>query len=260
MNVVHTLNVVHLKVVPDDRRERAREAKRRRILGAAGAVIDRQGLSGVTMQAVADELDCAVGTLYTAFASKAALLVALQAEAVELLEGSYRTARQGWEQVLDEEDLDDDLIALVELLAYGAFVAAAAVVYRDEVTLVRHLLGEAAPSAAALDRESAREVLPVVHRLLDPPVARLRSAVAAGVVSPADAEPRALGWVAGLLGVLRLERLAPLERHLFRAGLLARRLTEDLVVGWGAERDAVEVAAGVVERLAAHGPMAPPPG
>jgi AcrR family transcriptional regulator len=46
--------MVHLKVVPDDRRERTREAKRQRILAATGAVIDRDGLAGVTMQAVAD--------------------------------------------------------------------------------------------------------------------------------------------------------------------------------------------------------------
>src|SRR5690606_32660671 len=104
VNVVHTLNVVHLRVVPDDRRERTRQAKRARILAAAGGVIDRDGLDGLTMQAVAAELDCAVGTLYTAFASKADLINALQGEAVGVFEGSLQSARAQWEPELDQLD------------------------------------------------------------------------------------------------------------------------------------------------------------
>ena len=227
------MNMVHLTVVPDDRRQRARDAKRQRILLATGAVIDREGLAGVTMQAVADELDCAVGTLYTAFASKAALLSALQAEAVATLEASYRQARIGWEEHLDGEDLEDDLVVLVELLAYGGFLAAAGVVFPDEIALVRALLGEAGPTAAPLERASGRELLPVVHRFLDPPSSRLAEAVEAGVLEADESDVRALRWVTGSLGVLRLERLAPMDRHLFRAAALARSLTEDLLVGWG---------------------------
>jgi AcrR family transcriptional regulator len=251
--------MVHLKVVPDDRRERTREAKRQRILAATGAVIDRDGLAGVTMQAVADELDCAVGTLYTAFDSKAALLSALQAEAVDTLERSYRTARSGWDDHLAEEDLEDDLVVLIGLLAYGGHLAAAAVVFPDEVALVRGLLGEAPPNAAPVERREGSDLLPVLHRLLDPASARLDAAAAAGVLEDDDTTARALRWVAGLLGVLRLERLAPIDRHLVRAGALARALSEDLLVGWGAPRENVEVASTWVERLAARGPLAPPP-
>ena len=40
---------------------------------------------------------------------------------------------------------------------------------------------------------------------------------------------------------------------------VARALTADLLVGWGADRADVEVAASQVERLTALGPMAPPP-
>ncbi len=211
------------------------------------------------MQAVADELDCAVGTLYTAFESKAALLSALQAEAVATLEASYRSARIGWEEHLDAGDLEEDLIVLVELLAYGGFLAAAGVVFPDEIALVRALLGEAAPTASPIDRSSGRELLPVVHRLLDPPASRIDEAVAYGVLTADETEVRALRWVTGSLGVLRLERLAPIDRHLFRAPALARSLTEDILVGWGAVRENVEVASTWVERLGARGPLAPPP-
>lgn len=251
--------MVHLKVVPDDRRERTREAKRLRILGAAGEVIDRDGLAGVTMQAVADQLDCAVGTLYTAFESKDDLMAALQAEAVATLESSYRTARAGWDDHLATEEIEAGVAVLVDLLAYSGFVAAAGVVFHDEMALVRALLGEAPPTAVPLDRSDSRQQLPVLHRLLDPPIARLDAAADAEALARGESAPRALMWVASLFGVLRLERLAPLDRHLFRAQALARGLSEDLLVGWGASRQDVEVASTWVEQLAARSPLAPPP-
>jgi AcrR family transcriptional regulator len=242
-------------VVPDDRRERTRQAKRARILTAAGGVIDQYGLDGLTMAAVAAELDCAVGTLYTAFASKAELLAALQAEAVGTLDASLRVAHGVWDDELAE--LEPELASLVELVAYGGFVAAASIVFPDETRLVRALLGDAAPPKGS---DEARALLPVVLRLLDPPVGRLADAVGLGVLRPGDPVSRALGWLASLHGVLRLDALGPLDRHLFRSGPLTRSLTADLLCGWGAERDDVDVAASHLDRLAALGPLAPPPG
>ncbi len=47
------------------------------------------------------------GTIYTYFPSKAALLAALQEEAVRTLLGSYRTARETWDAALEDEELDE---------------------------------------------------------------------------------------------------------------------------------------------------------
>jgi AcrR family transcriptional regulator len=253
------LNVVQLSVVSNDRRQRTRDAKRLRYLGAASRIIDRDGLAGVTMQAVADELDCAIGTIYTYFPSKAALVAALQQEAVDTLRASYLTARQGWDAFLDRDDtepVDDDVAHLVQLLAFGAFLVAASVVFADEFHLQRLLLSEPVGRDEA---EETRQALPVLERLFDPPRALLAEAVAARVLDAGDATERVVRWLAALNGVLLLDNLAPLDRHLFRSQHLARALTADLLVGWGASRPDVEVAASHVERLAAVGPMAPPP-
>jgi TetR/AcrR family tetracycline transcriptional repressor len=250
------LNVVRLSVVPDDRRQRARDARRQRYLDAASRITDRDGLSGVTMQALADELDCAIGTVYTYFPSKSALLTALAQQAVETLQASHRTARHGWDAALDEAKLEPALVGLVQLEAWAAFLAAAAVVYADELALARAVLGDDA--GGAVDAE--RPALSVVRVLLEVPAGLLDEAVAAGSLSAGDTLERALRWTAALNGVLRLDALAPLDRHLFRAGHLARALTQDLLVGWGAARPDVEVASAQVERLTALGPMAPPPG
>ena len=254
--MVHTLNVVRLSVVSTDRRERSREQKRLRYLAAAGRVIDRDGLAGVTMQALADELDCAIGTIYTYFPSKAALLAALAQQAVEALQGSYVTARHTWDAYLESERIDAELVPLVRLLAYAAYFSAASVVLADEFALQQALLSDPVASDPT-DRSGPS--LGVVRSLLDQPRELIDDAVEAGVLDPADALERALRWLAALNGVLRVEVLAPLDRHLFRGTHLARSLTEDLLVGWGASREDVEVATSQVERLAALGPMAPPP-
>jgi AcrR family transcriptional regulator len=256
LNGIHTLNVVQLKVVPDDRRERARDEKRRRFLDGASRVIDEHGLSGLTMQAVADQLDCAVGTIYTYFPSKAALLAALQGEAVATLLASYRTARETWEPALEEADLDDSLALLVHLQAFGAFFCAASVVFGDEFELQRLLLTERPPGVSP---EELRQTMPVVVRLVEIPRGLLDEAVAAETLEAGDNLERVIRWVAAMDGVLLLDELSGVDRHLFRAQHHGRALTADLLVGWGADRADVEVAASHVDRLAALGPLAPPP-
>lgn len=243
-------------MVPTDRRERSRDLRRQRYLGAASRIIDRDGLSGVTMQAIADELDCAVGTIYTYFPSKAALLAALAQQAVETLDASYQQARHTWDAYLETEDVDADLLHLVRLEAYAGYFTAASVVLADEFALQRALLSDQVPADPS---DRSRPSLAVVRALLDQPRQLLVDAADAGVLGAADPLERALRWLAALNGVLQVDGLAPLDRHLFRGAYLARSLTEDLLVGWGASRPDVEVAASQVERLAALGPMAPPP-
>ena len=211
------------------------------------------GLDGLTMQAVATELDCAVGTLYTAFASKSELVAALQSEAVATLAASLGVLHATWEPELDA--LEPELALLVRLVGYAGFVGAAAIVYPDETHLVRALLGDTTPPRGS---DQARALLPVVMRLLDPPVRLLADGVGHAVLAPADPVTRALGWLTALHGVLRVDALASLDRHLFRSSPLTRALTTDLLCGWGAAREDVEVATSQVDRLAALGPLAPP--
>lgn len=250
------MNVVHLRAVADDRRERARDEKRQRMLAAASRVIDRDGLAGVTMHAVADELDAAVGTIYNYFPSKAALVAALQGQAVDTLRASHQAASQRWDEELADEDLDPVTDVLVRLCAFGAFYGAASVVFADEFQLQRLLLSEK-PTLSS--RPEVRAALEVVDRMLAEPAQLLDAAVGHEALEPADNRERALVWTAALNGVLLLDNLAPIDRHLFRAQHLARSLTHDLLTGWGGDRADVEVAASHVERLAALGPMAPPP-
>jgi AcrR family transcriptional regulator len=248
--------MVQLSLVSDDRRERAWEQKRQGLLAAASAVIDRDGLAGLTMQAVAEQLDCAVGTIYTYFDSKADLLGALQEKAVETLLASFRAARADWDEALAEEDLEDDLVSLVLAEAFGGFFCAASVVFADEFQLQRELLTERPLSGPG---DGSRRSIAILLRLFEVPCRLLDEAVESEAIEAGDNLDRVVRWVAALDGVLLLDNVAGLDRHLFRAPHHGRALTGDLLVGWGADRADVEVAQAHVERLAARGPLAPPP-
>jgi hypothetical protein len=184
-------------------------------------------------------------------------VAALQEDAVATLVASYRTAREVWDPALQADGgLDDGLAELVQLQAFGAFFCAAAVVFRDEFELQRLLLTERPPGVSP---DELGEAMPVVLRLAEVPHGLLDDAVAAGVVEDGPALERVVRWLAALDGVLLLDGLAAVDRHLFRAQHHGRALTADLLTGWGADRADVEVATSHVDRLAALGPLAPPP-
>ncbi len=263
LNIVHNLNMVqspaqapHLTVVPDQRRARSRDAKRRALLAAAGRVIDEVGLRGVTIKRVADQADAAVGTIYTYFPSKAALVAALAGEAVDTLRASLANAQPVWDRYIDSEELDEAMAVLVRIEAFSAFWCAASVVFADEFALQRALLSE---KVELTSREETADALAVVNRLLEPAQVLVDRAASLEVVEHHDPSERVVMWVTALNGVLMVDNLAGLDRHLFRAPHLARLATFDLLTGWGADRADVEVAGSHVDKLTALGPMAPPP-
>jgi AcrR family transcriptional regulator len=90
------------------RKEREREAHRREILGAAERVFARDGYPGATMEAIAQEAEFAVGTLYNFFEGKEQLYAAVVTGLMEEFMARFE------EQVLGEPD---PARALEELIA-----------------------------------------------------------------------------------------------------------------------------------------------
>jgi AcrR family transcriptional regulator len=68
-------------------RARLKEAATEQILESAEAVMIRKGFAGATMQEIAAAAGCAAGTLYLHFASKEAILQAINARRAETLFG-----------------------------------------------------------------------------------------------------------------------------------------------------------------------------
>ncbi len=109
---------------PTGRRAANRLARHDQLLTAATAIISESGLSGLTMQAVSERVNCAVGTIYTYFSSKSALLAELQVGAITTLIGTVEQGRVMWDEEIDAAGLDEASAALVRLVALGhLFVA-----------------------------------------------------------------------------------------------------------------------------------------
>ena len=85
---------------PTGRRARNRAARHDQLMAAATDIVTNDGLHGLTMKAVAERVGCAVGTIYTYFNSKSALLSALQVSAIQTLMDSYHEAAEIWEETL----------------------------------------------------------------------------------------------------------------------------------------------------------------
>ena len=111
---------------PGDRRTRKRRARRDALLEIAAELVERDGVAGVTMAALADAADYAPASLYTYFASRSALLAALQQRALEALADVAEEALGRWDADLSARDgVADDVAALARLWAFSDLFLAA---------------------------------------------------------------------------------------------------------------------------------------
>jgi hypothetical protein len=106
--------------------------------------------------------------------------------------------------------------------------------------------------------EDGLRVVPSAMALLDGVRACVESATEVGALDGReDTMARVVTWAAAVGGALQLSRLGVYDADLFDGDRLARNLTDDLFVAWGADRDRVEAADRIVDALRAGGPLAP---
>ncbi len=230
------MNVVQKKDVETGRRARYRVVRHAAFLATAKRIAFAEGLDALTMQRLAREVDCAVGTAYTYFPSKSALVAEVQREAIEVLEASCRA-------FIAHLDSDDPIVRLVGL---GAFWIDTFETFPEEARLMQLLMSE--PSPTVSDEDVSR-VLPVALRLLDHNRSALDAAAEAGILRPGDALERTVVMAAALNGVLQLDHVARVDPELFDGRRLAAALAADLLIAWGADPAALAAAAAHIETL-----------
>ncbi len=234
-------------------RERNRIARTRTFLSTALRIVTDEGFDALTMQRLADECDAAIGAVYRYFPSKGALVAEVQKEAIERLASSYQIIRDRSDREfggIDEADL-----TLSRLVLFGRFFCATADTFPQELRLLQMLMNE---WRAVVPLEEGMRVVPSAMRLLDRMRVGIDAAVDAGAIEPADTMARVVTWAASVSGVLQVSRLDVYDAELFDGDRLARQLSLDLLVAWGADRARLEAATARVDALAALGPLAPP--
>ena len=244
-----------------DRRTRKRQARRDALLDLAADLVDRHGVDGVTMAALAEAADYAPASLYTYFPSRSALLAALQQRALATL---ARVARDH----VDEWDRASSLLSpppsrrvtdLARLWAFSDLFLTAPDRHPREFRLQQQLLVTPGSGGdprrrvggAGSDGRAGR-----ARRLL-------QAAAASGALEPGTAvtdpvgqllEPtlvRTFAWVVAMNGALMVDSLTTGLPSTGRA--LGDELTGALLRGWGARPDELAAARD------AGPPMADPP-
>ncbi len=235
------------------RRARNRLARHQDYLRTALRIATDEGLAALTMQRLAEEVDAAVGTVYTYFPSKGALVAEVQREAVDRLTSSYLLLRP----VIEERvaDADPSIAGLTHLVGFARFCIESVDTLPQEQRLLQQLMYDA---DQMVPTEEGGRVLPTVLRLLDLARERFAAATRAGALHPGDPMDRTIVLAAALNGVLQVGKLSRWDAELLDGGRLARLLIDDLLAGWGADADHLAAAHAVIDGIARRQPLARP--
>ena len=238
---------------PAGKRARNRLARHSDYLQTALRVATEDGLEALTMQRLADEVEAAVGTVYTYFPSKGALLAEVQREAVDRILGSYLLLRPDVEARV--ADADPSVATLTHLVAFGRFWIASLDTYPQEQHLLQQLMND---TRRVVPDDELGRVLPAILRLVDLGRERFEAATEAGALTEGDPMDRTITLAAALSGVLGVSKLDRWDVALLDGRRLARALVDDLLRGWGAASDDLVAAHTVLDAIARQHPLARP--
>ena len=229
-----------------------RARKRQRYLDTAVQIVLRDGFDGLTMTAIAREVDAAVGTIYGYFPSKGALVAELQVYAIEAIVGAWIEARERWSKTFVEHGLDQRRRLLAELLAFGSYFVAIQRDYPEEFRLQQMQLAE---RRELFDGVDVTKLAPAAMALLRGPFELLEEASAAGAIDGADlALDRAASLALALNGVALAENVQ-VAKVFLPVLRLTDRIVVDLLVGWGAERSELSELLPLVSTVVAGAPL-----
>lgn len=232
---------------PVSARERRRAAARERIVDAAERLLIEEGTEALTMKRLAGELGYAVGAAYRYFASKDAVLAAVQGRFVGTVHSDVRQAQARLDAHLARSRVDPATAALLRVLvaseSYGSLPDRRPAVYR----LICRVLGD--PEALAETELAAERMLPPVLELVGTVSALLGDAAAAGALDAGKAEQRAVVLWGSLQGVLQLRKLERFGVPAFANAELTATTVHTLLSGWGADPARLTEARKRVTRL-----------
>lgn len=218
--------------------QRKRAERRERIVEAAFEAIAESGPADFSLNQLARDLDYTPGALYWYFPSKEALVVEVQCRAFTELAQMINDARAAWEAhpaVVDQE------LAVRRIHSMLAQARHYLELGRTQPSYAR-LIAFSVDPRVWLDDESAQRLAPVLAELFVAVSAPFTAAQRDGVLSEGDGAARAVQVWTALQGVLQTGKLARIAPDLFDVERLGMNSAETLLLGWGADPDALAKA------------------
>ena len=240
------------------RRQRNRLERHGAFLATAKAIVTAEGLDALTMQRLAGELDCAVGTAYTYFPSKSALVAEVQREAIERLTESYIRFADAFDAEIATTGTASTSfgadVALGRVVGFGRWAIAIVDAFPEEARLMQMLMAESRRSI--IDDADVHRVIPAALRLVDHARAAFEAAQSTGALRPGEPLERTVVLLATINGVVAVDNLARVDAELFDGRRMAADTVTVLLSGWGATADALARATRTIDALAARGLLA----
>lgn len=236
MNVVDALTA-------SPRVQRKREARRKAILDAAIELIDELGLQGLTVQRLAAALDYTPGALYRYFASKDALVAALQRQAIDAIHDRLRADRDRREAI--SQAASERVAALAELLGIARGYVSLLETHPNHLHLVGLMLSD---PRRLLDDDAAAQNAPAIAGLLAAVNQTFDRAASCGAIATGSARQRTVMYWSALQGVVQMGKMARFEHELFTPHTLGPELARTILIGWGADAEELATATNLLER------------
>jgi AcrR family transcriptional regulator len=232
---------------PVSARERRRLETRERIVGTAERLLIEEGTEALTMQRLARELGYAVGAAYRYFASKDAVLAAVQARFVATVHHDIRHAQDRVTAHLERSRVPAATAALLRLLVAGDTYASLPDRRSAEFQLICRVLGD--PRALAETKLAGEQMLPPVLELIRTVSALFAAAETTGALEPGKADRRAIALWGSLQGVLQLRKLERFGVPELTHTELTTTTVHALLTGWGADPAQLKAARKRAARL-----------
>jgi AcrR family transcriptional regulator len=235
-------------------REKLRLHRQAAILDLALDIATREGHDAVTMQRLAEELECGIASVYRVFPSRDALVAELLHQSLDVLHASWLLGTSHLEQAASAAGLDASTVALARAVGGAWFWVVADERYPAEVDLARRLFID---RQIVVPTEQAALILPATLRLLDQGRQGFDAAVDAGSLTPGNGIDRSILFLASVTGVVLTSKFSRWDANLFDSRRLAREVVATYFTAWGAPPDALATVMDLAVTLGDEGALAP---
>lgn len=190
-------------------------------------IVEKKGFEGLTLQALAEDLDYSVAAVYRYFPSKDALISTLQRCAVVMIDHALRQSEARCER----------FGPLGPIAANALLYARIGQVSPEVFALVALAVGD---PRQMIDEPMAAEVFDRARPLFARLAAHLeRASDARAIDRAADPLRRAIGLWGAVHGVVQLRKMQRVAGELLATDPLVDEIVTALLIGWHADRQAV---------------------